>query len=254
MKAMIFAAGLGTRLRPLTDTMPKALVKVDGTPMLEIVIRNLIKYGFDEVIVNVHHFGQQIIDFLSANKNFGITIHVSDERDELLDTGGGVLKAREWLDSGEPFLIHNADILTDLNLREIYDYHLHHNADVTLLAAERDTSRYLVCDSDNRMCGWTNIKTGEIKPADLNIDSGKYHNLAYGCVEVVSNTIFSKLESFSTEHKFSIIPFYVTECKDLKIMCYTTTGYSWFDIGTAEKLATAEKWLRTKQHNGRKTI
>lgn len=115
---MIFAAGLGTRLRPLTDNKPKALVEVAGKPMLERVILRLKRSGVDEIVVNVHHFGQQIIDFLYANDNFGVTIHVSDEREELLDTGGGILKARKWLDGGEPVIVHNADILTDFDLTE----------------------------------------------------------------------------------------------------------------------------------------
>ena len=119
MKAMIFAAGLGTRLKPLTDNKPKALVDVAGKPMLERVITNLIKYGFNEIVINVHHFGEQIIDFVNS-KNFNATIHISDERGELLDTGGGILKAEKLLVSKEPFLVHNADILTDLNLADFY--------------------------------------------------------------------------------------------------------------------------------------
>lgn len=119
MKAMIFAAGLGTRLRPLTDHTPKALVSVAGKPMLERVILRLKEAGFNDITVNIHHFGEQIIEFLRANNDFGITIHLSDERNMLLDTGGGIKKARPFLDGNEPFLVHNADILSDINLAEL---------------------------------------------------------------------------------------------------------------------------------------
>lgn len=125
MKAMIFAAGLGSRLKPLTDTMPKALVPVAGRPMLEHVILKLKASGFTEIVINIHHFGEQIIDFLKANNDFGLTLHISDERDLLLDTGGGIRKARRFFEnSDEPFLVHNVDILSDMNLKELYDFHL----------------------------------------------------------------------------------------------------------------------------------
>ena len=131
MKAMIFAAGLGTRLRPLTDHTPKALVSVAGKPMLERVILRLNEAGFNDITVNIHHFGEQIIEFLRANNDFGITIHLSDERDMLLDTGGGIKKARPFLDGNEPFLVHNADILSDINLAELYRHHRESNAEAT---------------------------------------------------------------------------------------------------------------------------
>ena len=128
MKAMIFAAGLGTRLRPLTDNMPKALVPVAGKPMLQHVIERMKAAGFNDITINIHHFGEQIIDFVQANQQFGITIHISDERGELLDTGGGIKKARPFLDGDEPFLVHNADILTDVDLHKLYQPQpfLHH--------------------------------------------------------------------------------------------------------------------------------
>ena len=123
MKAMIFAAGLGTRLKPLTDHMPKALVPVAGRPMLEHVILKLKEAGFTELVINIHHFGEQIIDFLKANQNFGLTIHISDERDMLLDTGGGIKKAATFFTGTEPFLVHNVDILSNADLKEVYDFH-----------------------------------------------------------------------------------------------------------------------------------
>ena len=244
MKAIIFAAGLGTRLRPLTDNKPKALVEVDGRPMLEHVVRRLINADFNEIVVNVHHYGQQIIDFLKSNDNFGAEIHVSDERDLLLDTGGGIRKARKWLDGDKPFLIHNADILTDLDLKAFYDNHLHHNADISLLAAERTTSRYLLCDEENRLHGWTNIKTGQVRPEGFLYDKRKYHPLAYGCIQAVSPKIFERLEKFTNAPKFSIFDFYLGVCEEFNIRCACPKDYNWFDIGTPEKLLEADTWFK----------
>ena len=179
---MIFAAGLGTRLRPLTDNMPKALVSVAGKTMLERVILKLKDAGFHDITINIHHFGSQIIDFLRANQNFGVDIHISDERGELLDTGGGIKKARPLLESNEPFLIHNADILADLDLNAFYHHHLESDADATLLTNHRKTSRYLLMNQDNRLCGWTNISTGEVLPKELDYPSDHYQLQAFGCV------------------------------------------------------------------------
>ncbi len=243
MKAMIFAAGLGTRLRPLTDNCPKALVKVAGRPMLEHVIRHLISYGFTDIVVNIHHFGQQIIDFLEANDNFGADIKISDERGELLDTGGGILKARPLLDDGQPFLVHNADIMTDLNLADFYNWHLAHNADASVLVANRKTSRYFVFSPDRRLQGWENVNTGETRPVGFAPSEGQLQ-LAFGGVHVISPSIFDALNGYSSEAKFSITPFYVDSCQQLKIMGYTPdTAYRWFDIGSPEKLAQAENAL-----------
>ena len=218
MKAMVFAAGLGTRLRPLTDDKPKALVEVGGVPMLQRVILNLKRYGFDEVVVNIHHFGQQIIDFLASNGNFGINVHVSDERGELLETGGGILNAREWLDGNEPFLVHNADILTDLDLSEFYNYHVSHKAEATLLAAWRETSRYLLLDNDGRLNGWVNVNTGEVRPSGFRYDEKKFRKMAFGGIHVISPSVFMYLQDYTKEHKFSIMPFYLDNCRRIKIM------------------------------------
>ena len=152
MKAMIFAAGLGTRLKPLTDHMPKALVPVNGRPMLEHVILKLKQSGFNELVINIHHFGEQIIDFLEANQNFGLTIHISDEREQLLDTGGGIKKAAPFFQGNEPFLIHNVDILSDTDLKALYESHLHSGNDATLLASKRMIST-VVCS----LTGWARL-------------------------------------------------------------------------------------------------
>ena len=240
MKAMIFAAGLGTRLKPFTDTMPKALVPVNGTPMLEHVITHLIKQGFDDIVVNVYHFGKKIVDFLETKNNFGINIHISDERDCLLDTGGGILKARQWLDGNEPILIHNADILTDLDLREMRQQHIESGADATILVANRNTARYFLFDNDNNLKGWTNISTGEIKPKTLT-EISQLTQLAFGGVHIISPSIFNTLEHYSSEPKFSITPFYIDSCNSLKIKGYQPKdAYQWFDIGKPETLTLAE--------------
>ena len=241
MKAMIFAAGLGTRLRPLTNDRPKALVEVGGVAMLERVITRLKSHGITEIVINIHHFGEKIIEFIKENNNFGITIHISDERDLLLDTGGGVLKAQQWLDGNEPIIIHNADILTDFDLHKMVEQHINSNADATLLVADRKTARYFYIGENNRLNGWTNISTGEVKPADyiaLNTDKLR----AFGGVHIVSPSIFSELQNYSTEPKFSITPFYIDRCKDLKIMGYTPNEkYQWHDIGKIESIAIAEQ-------------
>ena len=241
MKAMIFAAGLGTRLRPLTNDRPKALVEVGGVAMLERVINRLKSHGITEIVINIHHFGEKIIEFIKENNNFGINIYISDERDLLLDTGGGILKAQQWLDGNEPIIIHNADILTDFDLHKMVEQHINSNADATLLVADRKTARYFYIGENNRLNGWTNISTGEVKPADyiaLNTDKLR----AFGGVHIVSPSIFSELQNYSTEPKFSITPFYIDRCKDLKIMGYTPNEkYQWHDIGKIESIAIAEQ-------------
>ncbi len=247
MKAMIFAAGLGTRLRPFTDTMPKALVPVNGIPMLEHVIQRISAAGFDEIVINVHHFSEKIIEFLNSKSNFGLNIRISDESGLLLDTGGGILNARQWLDCGEPILIHNADILTNLDLTAMYLTHIKSNADATLLVAERATTRYFLFDSHEQLRGWTNISTGEVKPAHL-ADISTYTKLAFGGVHIISQSIFDALEHYSTEPKFSITPFYINNCENLKIMRYQPEeAYQWFDIGKPETLALAENALKSEK-------
>ena len=241
MKAMIFAAGLGTRLRPLTDDRPKAMVEIAGRPMLQHVIERVAAAGFDDITINTHHFGQMIIDFLERNDNFGLNIHISDERGLLLDTGGGILKARQWLDGDEPFLVHNTDIISTLDLKAFYDYHVKHDALATILVKERQTQRYLLFDKDDRMCGWTNKATGEYKP-----DAEKLKGRDLKEMDVISPRIFPYLERYRRQEgeKFSIIPFYINECKHHLIHGYHPEGdYQWLDIGKPETLAQAQELL-----------
>ena len=243
---MIFAAGLGTRLRPLTDHTPKALVSVAGKPMLERVILRLKEAGFNDITVNIHHFGEQIIEFLRANNDFGITIHLSDERDMLLDTGGGIKKARPFLDGNEPFLVHNADILSDINLAELYRHHRESNAEATLLVSQRQTSRYLLLDDANRLHGWINKSTGEVKPAGFDYRETKYRELAFGGIHIISPSLFHLMDDGQWNGKFSIIPFYLSACAKVHIQGYPLQGFRWFDIGKPETLAQAEEYYKQK--------
>ena len=241
MKAMIFAAGLGTRLRPLTNDRPKALVEVGGKPMLEHVIIHLKQSGFDDITVNIHHFGQKIIDFLESKDNFGLNIHISDERDLLLDTGGGILKARKFLDGNEPFLVHNADILTDLDLKAMLEKHKSSLATATLLVKKRVTQRYFVFDNSHKLQGWINKKTGETKPSTLSYDDSEMIERAFGGIHVISPSIFPLLENFSKGNDvFSITPFYIEECNNCHIQGYESpTAYNWIDVGKPETLEEA---------------
>lgn len=157
---------------------PKALVPIAGKTMLERVILRLKDAGFNDITINIHHFGEQIIEFLRTHNDFGATIHISDERDRLLDTGGGIKKARPFLDGNEPFLVHNADIICDVDLAELYRHHRESNAEATLLVSERQTSRYLLLDDDNLLHGWINKSTGETKPGDFVFQEGEYREMA----------------------------------------------------------------------------
>lgn len=243
MKAMIFAAGLGTRLRPLTGSMPKALVPVGGVPMLQRVIMNLKGAGCTHIIVNVHHFPDMIIDFLAAHENFGIEIAISDERGKLLDTGGGIAKAASWLDGNEPFIVHNADILTDLDLRELYNAHCNSHSDATLLVSSRKTSRYLLFDNDMKMNGWINDSTGEIKPTGTN--AANFKKYAFNGIHVISPSALHELTSFRKEGEaFSIMDFYINTCRHLNFNGFLPDAqYAWFDIGKPASLTAAEAHL-----------
>ncbi len=238
---MVFAAGLGTRLRPLTDHCPKALIEVGGEPMLGRIIRRLIDAGVTEVVVNVHHFADMIKSYLAANDNFGIRIHVSDESDLLLDTGGGILKAQRWLDGDEPFIVHNADILSDIELSEIYRRHVDSGAIATLLVARRNSSRYLLFGkSDGRLHGWINTATGQTRPDGFIYDPARYLQLAFGGIHVVSPRIFDSLSRYSSDPVFSIVPFYLSVCDRLEIRGYSPDrDYQWFDIGKPDSLKQA---------------
>lgn len=243
MKAMIFAAGLGARLKPLTDSTPKALIPIAGKPMLEHVILKLKAAGFDRIIINIHHLGDQIIDFLAANQNFGLQIDISDERDYLLDTGGGIKKAECFLQGNEPFLIHNVDIMSNVDLLQLYNHHRETNSLATLLVSQRNTSRYLLFNKENKLCGWRNHETGEVKSYYPYFDPEQYDEYAFGGIHVISPEIFNWMEEWTG--KFSIINFYLSICARTNIQAYPAENLRLLDIGKPDTLAKADDWLRS---------
>lgn len=240
---MILAAGLGTRLKPLTDTMPKALVPVAGKPMLEHLILKLKAAGFNEIIINVHHFANQIKDFLEANGNFGMKIAVSDETGLLLETGGGIKKAMGLLtlpNQEEDVLIHNVDILSDFDLQELIDFHEKSAGNkATLLVSKRITSRYLLCDKTNRLVGWINKNTHEVKPAELHYEENLYNEYAYSGIQIISSSIAGRMP----EGRFPIMDFYLSHCNELDIRCYPANARI-LDIGKLDSLTEAEEFIK----------
>jgi NDP-sugar pyrophosphorylase family protein len=242
MKALIFAAGLGSRLKPLTDKTPKALIPVGGKPMLEHVILKLKASGFNEIVVNIHHKGQQIIDYLESKRNFGIRIDISDEREDLLDTGGGIKHARKLLDGNKPFLVHNADILSNADLKQLYRHHLENPASpATLLVSPRESSRCLLFDEENRLCGWQNRETGEVKSPYPNFNPSLYTGYAFSGIHVISPELFDWMDEWTGT--FSIIRFYLAICAQTTIQAYPSDHLQLLDIGKPEALKKAEEWL-----------
>lgn len=239
MKAMIFAAGMGTRLRPLTDNIPKALVRVGGIPLLQRIILKLTASGFNDITINIHHRGQQIIDFLQANKNFGQHINISDERGQLLNTGGGIRHAQHFLTGDEPFLVHNVDILTDADLKALWQHHLLQKSEATLLVGKRQTKRYLLFDKNMNLHGWTNKQTGEIRSANL---AGNYEEWAFAGIHILSPSLFRYMNDSYWQEAFSIIDFYLNICPYTPIKGVPICATHWFDTGTPETLAYANSW------------
>lgn len=234
MKAMIFAAGMGTRLKPLTDTMPKAMVPVRGKPMLQHIIEKLKDAGFDEIVINIHHFAQQIIDFVKENNSFGIRIEFSDETEMLLDTGGAIKKASWFFDDGKPFLIHNVDIFSNLDLNILYDSHIMSGANASMVVSQRDTFRYLLFDDNKRLRGWINEKSGQTKSPLTSFNPVDYNKYAFSGIQVISPSLFKEFEKFPD--KFSIIDFYLKVCRDYDIVSYVPDGFEVLDVGKVEVL------------------
>lgn len=232
---MIFAAGLGTRLRPITDNMPKALVPINGIPLLEIAIRRLKRYGCREIIVNIHHFGEQIVDFLAQKDHFGIDITISDERDLLLDTGGGLKKAA-WFLQDAPFLLLNADIVTNLDLGAFYQNHLTSGSMATLAIRQRSSSRYLLFDDNKQLSGWRNEKSGERRLSRLP-DGKKLEDWAFSGIHAISPSFFDYLSS--TESVFSIIDTYLDASTNETITGYPHPDDIWLDVGKIPQLEKA---------------
>ncbi len=244
---MIFAAGIGSRLRPFTNYHPKALAMVDGKPMLRRVIEKMTDAGICDIVVNTHHFSDQIKTYLEANDNFGANIIISDESETLLDTGGGLLNARRWLDGDEPVIAHNADILTDFSLTEMEAAHWRSGTVATLLAFSRESSRQLYFDTNGSLRGWQNLKSGECRPSGFIPDAGGLTPLAFGGVHIIEPALFDLLEKYaaSAGKVFSIIPFYLAMIDKERIEAYAPrNSFLWYDIGTPEKLAAVESLLK----------
>lgn len=246
MVALIFAAGIGSRLKPFTDFHPKALAEIHGKPILQHVIERLRdEANISKMVINVHHFPQQIRQFLKQNQNFGVEIDISDESDQLLDTGGGLLKAFPLLTENkqEPILLHNADILTDFPLNDFLHNHIQSRRDISLLVAQRCSSRQLYFNNEMELKGWQNLKNRELKPKGFHISNG-LNKYAFGGVHIVEPTILSNLIEFSQNvgPVFSTIPFYLENINKLKIGGYTpNSAFNWFDIGSPEKLEVAKR-------------
>ena len=271
MKAMIFAAGLGTRLKPLTDNMPKALVPLAGKTLLQWQIERLKAAGITDIVVNVHHFPDMIINYLRDNDNFGCRIAVSDERDMLLETGGGLRKAKELLTSSpnsliasSPILICNVDILSNIDLHALL--HAYNPEEMgVVVVSPRDTQRYLLFDNTNRLCGWTNIATGEIRPASLvsslnilpptgeadlqakptyQLQRSDLSPLAFSGMQVLNPRIFEVMDKVVAEKgdKFSLIDLYLSIAEKEILRAFIPENYRMMDVGKIAQLSEAESF------------
>lgn len=239
MKAFILAAGLGTRLKPLTDNKPKALIEVNGITLLENAIKRISESGINSIILNVHHFAGQVIDFIERKKFPGVDITISDETDLLLDTGGGLKKVRWFFDEGNPFLIHNVDILSDINLRELINHHLNNDSIATLAVQKRKSSRHFIFDGYNNLCGWKNNKTGEIKSARS--PEGDISEMAFSGIQIVEPEIFNFMPE---ENVFSLVELYLKIANKRRITYFDHSNSLFLDLGRKENLTEAEKILR----------
>ena len=240
MKAMIFAAGLGTRLYPYTADRPKALVEVAGKTLLQRAIEKVSEAGCNDLVINVHHFGDQIIRFLEINQNFGLKISISDERDQLLDTGGGILLAAQWLTGEEPFLVYNVDVLSNMDINLLLQYHHERGGLATLAVRDRKTARYLVFDETMQLTGWRNIKTGE----EIKSRTGRESNLfAFSGIQLIEPGIFNMITETGS---FSLIPLYLRLARENSIIGYHDQSTLWMDLGKPDQVIEAEKYLSKK--------
>lgn len=244
---MIFAAGLGTRLRPYTDDRPKAMVEVDGLPMIAHQLLRLRAAGFTRVVINVHHYAEQIIHYVNTHQGFGLDIAFSDESGQLLDTGGGIRKALPLFDTHSPILIHNVDIFSNADLAALYAHHLDGGADASLLVSQRHTSRYLIFDGADRLVAWKNIQSGEVRTAHdglqatlegLTEDNSSYRLRAFAGIHIISPTLFPLLHQQTDV--FSITNFYWQHAPQHHICGIEAPhDFRWVDAGKPEALAKA---------------
>ena len=237
MRAMIFAAGLGTRLYPLTLDKPKALVEIAGKTLLQLAIEKVSQAGYHDLVINVHHFGDQIIRFLEDRNNFGLNITISDERDQLLDTGGGIIKAAPLLDGDDAFLVYNVDVLSNIDLQLLRKYHIEQGGLATLVVRDRKTARYLAFDDTMQLSGWRNIKTGD-EIAARNMQNCSL--LAFSGIQLIEPAIFKMITESAS---FPLIPLYLRLAAEHRIMGYNDPSSLWMDLGKPDQIREAEKFI-----------
>lgn len=240
MKAMIFAAGLGSRLKPLTNDKPKALVELDGEPFISLVLKKLIEAGVDEVIINLHHFAELIKDFFKKN-NFGIKIEFSDESRFLIDTGGGLKKASHFFNDGKPFFAYNVDIATNIDLKKMYEEHVNNNVLATLAVRERVSNRRLLFNKEYLLTGWENALTNETVIVNDNFNRNDLIPLAFSGIQVISPDFLPMIAEVG---KFSIIDVYLRLAKKEKIKAYIHNQDYWFDLGGINQLKEATNFIK----------
>lgn len=242
MKAFLLAAGLGTRLKPFTDHHPKALAKVNGRTLLEWNIKKLQQFDINEFIINIHHFGEQIVDYLKENDGFGSRYHISDETDELLDTGGALLHAKKLLEPVDHILMMNVDILSNIDLKAFIQFHLIHNHIATLAVQNRNSSRKLVFELNEQeeyvLRGWKNTQTGETKPQGQNFDAEQFTAFSFSGIQLLNGAF---LDEITHRGKFSIIDTYLDVIQRKSIIAYDHSGDILIDAGKPENLIEAEK-------------
>ena len=243
MKAMIFAAGLGTRLRPITDTMPKALVPVCGKPLLYHTICKLRDAGYDDIVVNVHHFPEQIRQYLQEH-DFGVRICISDESEQLLETGGGILAARHLLAGDAPFLVHNVDIVSNLDLA-LLRAATRPGVMATLVVSARDTRRYLLFDDDMRLVGWTDTATGEVRSPYPGLDPSACRRYAFSGIHNIGPEVFDAMDALGFTGRFPIMDFYLQACAEYPIRGYLADNLNMVDVGKLDTLPEAEQICAT---------
>ena len=235
MKAMILAAGLGTRLKPFTDAHPKALATINGKSLLQRNIEYLASFGITDVVVNVHHFPDQITDTIKNNNGFGSNVIISDEKDEVLETGGGLVNARNFLDDSGAFVLMNVDVLTDLDMGKMAEQHVASKSLATLAVSNRKTNRYFLFDELETLCGWKNNKTGEQK---IRRESEKYIPKAFSGIHIISPSIFPLIKR---KGKFSMVDVYLDLCKTQTITGFDHSMSKFIDVGKPESIAIAEE-------------
>lgn len=237
MQAMILAAGLGTRLKPITDELPKALVEINGKTLLEIAIRNLIENDFRRIIINVHHFADKVKDFINKN-TFAADIFISDESDLLLDTGGGIKHAQKLFDDS-PILVHNVDIISNLNLKEFYQYHISDDSVASLVVSNRKSNRYLLFDNDNILCGWQDVNKDE---KIIVRDESRLNQFAFSGIHILNPHL---MDSFPDEKVFSVIKAYLKIAGTEDIHAYVSDEIKWIDVGKIDSLEKASQLIRS---------